>query len=280
MSGFLYFLPGRGKNRVDTVAQAAEAGLPWIAETDGQIQGREILGSGPDGNPGLLIYDSEIVKTSRAKFLTGSDQQWRKMQSVFTGGAEIWVGYYQSDPPDLSKYGRSDAVPGELYRLENGQTIELPRARQFFDFDPEERVMLWRVALPTSLDIDDEGRETVGDVTAKYARLWRLAMQYQEALLAVYQGGDAEAIAAAKWPKRDEIQLVHEILMANYRFGLGELTALGLYSGELRAQALATLLDESGASVIQKKMLATLDTGDTSPGEKELTPASEDEAAA
>lgn len=261
MPGFVYFLPGASAAGF-TLHAARSAGLAWIAEGPTQLEARGCT-QGPGGGSGVTVYDPGIHGGLSGYF--PDRQRWVKAPAVLTDGKPVWVGI--DGDVDLARYRRKEAIRGGDVTLDNGRVIHLPTARQWQDL--RDGVLLWSCELPSSLAVDDDGSEIRGDVVSRYRPLWDLAMRYESALVRIFQTEDQQTrreLSEQLWPASDAAQLVHLCLTTNYRFGLPELSAAGLYDQVVRNAAFSLLLDDEGFARLQKKTRETRDSGNSSSG--------------
>lgn len=261
----LYYIPNR-KQAISRASEAADAGLPHIAEDDSQVASRIVVANGPDGGAGLLVFDPTIVKIQHAKYT----KEWQVWQPSPFG--DYWVGWWSVDSAPLAAYRRDNVVAGEWAALDNGQSIEIPTARQWaYDEDVDELYPIGK--LPRKIGLSG-GEFVLGDVKRKHQQLWKLAEDYVTAQeQAAIDPANCEDVGDGMVAIRFVFEQIHEfinaIIATNYRFGLAELTLCGGYDSSLQQQLIAILLDQRGFELLQKKRAKDRDTGDSLSG---LTP--------
>jgi len=265
--GFLYFLPNAERRKIDTLAAAREVGLGYAFERDEQVMRRPITAAGPGGTPGLLVCDARLFGSGLARVDLES-QKWRQCTPLVEGDPSVfslqplpWVGRHRESGVKLEDYRRDDPVDGRPVELDDGQVIHAPIARQY-TIDETTPQIVYSLNLPRTLDVDSDGQLTQGEVTSRYRLLWDLAQAYDQAsanaLADALEGEDNAAEISVSFEFKQINVLVDLILKTNYRFGLQEILALGLYTTALQHRLVEVLLDNDSFVRLQKKMVALL----------------------
>lgn len=240
MSHFQYFVPGRQRL---THQECREIGLGYAFESN---PAPRPVDSGPDGQRGVVLCATD----ERIGFYPGK-QTWRRFPGNATG---LWCGMFDDQPPRPGDLARAELVPGNWLRLEDGHQWLAPMARRFEEIEDR---LCWSHTLPTSLELDDEGRVVQGDVRPRYRRLWELAMRYEEAYLTAAADAPSRS-GMVKFDFAEADELVPLALQVNYRVSLVELVMLGVYDTQMRTAVLDVLIDQATQLEFFKKKLAAL----------------------
>lgn len=244
MTAFIYYISG--VSRV-TPTLLRDWGLGYAF--DDRCTPREVL-RGPDGGHGCAVADERCVPISKVGYFPDR-QTWRK--SHLTAEPAIWVGMYTEDRPTPDVLARGDLLDGVWLELDDGHRWLAPRARRWEEFGEQ---LLWICNLPQRLSLSEDGLWTLGDVKPRYARLWNLALAYEQAFAAAV-AATTEADGGVVRFQFDAIdELAIGALQVNYRVGPAELDLLGVYDLEARQQIIDALLDQATWSGWVKKKLA------------------------
>jgi hypothetical protein len=115
--------------------------------------------------------------------------------------------------------------------------------------------ILWDYNLPRRMELTDEGLWVPGAVTARYGRLWTLAMAYEDAAQAALENApDSDDSIRFAFEQIDELAV--GALQVNYRVGPIELDCLQVYDMGFRQQVIDVLLDAKTWQTWVKKKLA------------------------
>ena len=232
MPGFLYYLPGRSAGL--SLAEAQAAGLAYAL--DGPLSSVNVRG-GPDGGDGVLVSLASAVPPEQLRYQAEA-QRWRKIP-----GADAWVGVYNDAKPQAADLARPKQLAGYDVLLADDRPWLAPVARGWTEEDGELR---WYAALPQRSVLGEDGTWQPGDVLPRFARLWDLALRFEEARRQAILGS-----AAATDGKPVEVQFdfsgLHDaavfVLQENYRLGPAEADLLGLLTGDISREILETIID-------------------------------------
>lgn len=232
--GFLYYIPGGSRSvRIGDVPALAYA-------FDGAIIAREVIGAGPDGKTGVVIADAS---TPAEKLGYYADQQtWRRVPRT-----DYWVGFETADPPGPDSLRRKRMLPGHPVELADGHTWTVPSVivREATDDG-----MSGRLALPTTVGVNDNGDWVRLGVLPQHERLAGVAQSWFEMLIdtlaAAGQSQDAEeatknvriSMTFAEW-----FDAVVTVLQANYRISAVEATSLKILNEDVAAVILNAAVD-------------------------------------
>lgn len=233
---FVYFAPHhRGYQPPEALAYAF----------DNAPSAREVVGDGPGNQRGMLFSADE-----HACRYSAEDQRWKKMP-----GTELWCGLDTGkEPPTPDELRRQHALRGHSVMLGDGQSWLVPVARLCTREAGEIR---WAIGLPRKFEVGEDGGWCYGPVVARYQRLWDIATQWwDEVVRGTIDGGSMEISLTIQ----QCLDMAAEVLRANYRVGVVELSLLGAfesgsYSAVLDAlcdvPTLVTIAEEERAAVLQ-----------------------------
>ena len=253
VAGFLYYLPDR--QQVPSFEDLKTAGLGYAfdvgADADQKSLAHRGVQGGPDGGKGILV--ASVSADQRAIGYHPDRQTWRKLAGK--SQHRVWVGHDKENPPAPADLVRAELLPGHEVKLADGHHYTIPVARGIAAGDNGE-LSGWYHALPRSVDLDDAGQWTYGDVLPRYRWLWELALGWfdvwWEAFFRVEEsetdgeqeddsqgpaargeGRDSEKTLALKLYDLSELATAATaVLAANYRVGKTEVVMLGLFDGE------------------------------------------------
>jgi hypothetical protein len=168
------------------------------------------IGAGPGGKAGLLLYPFDWPHR-RARYIP-EEQAWLQVST----DPPRWVGYYRDDKPTPESLRRADVdcVPGEFYRLDDGNDWEIPEIMM-----PTGESM----GLPSSLSLVD-GRLHRTPVE----KFLPLAKQARRAFLLFWATLTGQEQPENPISDVELLGLAMDALAVNYRIGRDEVGALGL----------------------------------------------------
>ncbi len=263
MAGFLYFLPGQ--NRGIKIADLQAAGLGYAFER--RMSPREVLGGGPDGNPGVVVADPESVPDIG---YYADRQTWRKIP-----GSRNWLGYLTHNRPTPADLQRDQVLDGHWITLADGNEWLVPIARGSVEETFEtpggakDTRLAWCRNLPEATSIDDDEGHWIRDgVLARYRPLWDTATRWWDAR------------SGAKIPDAEEgkpTRVTFDFdgtndgallaLQANYRVSKIEAAALGLFDDQCVVEILDALIDWPTIEAwLKKKARSIADSSSTDDG--------------
>lgn len=209
MAGFLYFIEGSPKNRVDILK---EHKLAYALDTNCQLT-PIALGATPSGQPGCLLADASR-HTSPPSF-RDDEQSWQRFKNH-------WVGYWLDNPPRPEELQREKMIPGYSIELGDGNKWQVPLARQYSNVgEPGSH-------LPHKLKVNESGEWTVGDVIDRYRDVWSVALEFFDlwhtALREAVEDGRGSFVFDYAHPQSAAIK----ILSSNYAISDVEASLIGL----------------------------------------------------
>lgn len=256
MPGFVYYLPTTDRTQCNIEA-LRECGLAYAFE-DRSLQ--SLVMRGPDGQQGHVVGDPRLVQENAIGYFE-SRQRWLKIPEGLPGSsAKAWVGYSTDCPLRPEDLKRETQLHGHWVRLADGQKWLVPIARKSMPTD--EQPLRYCVALPHVAGIDDQGQWTTGNVLARYAPLWQVAMTFWTAMLSANFTEEDQATLQFG----DSLDAATLALCANYRIGKVEATLLGLFTLEHAVTVLQALVDWPTARDWFKKKQAADDGSITASG--------------
>lgn len=226
MSEFLYYLPGKDRNTGLVAIRAAGLGYAFDRQpTVGRVENFP-PGGGP---PGVVLADGDAVQVVAVQ---PDRQRWRKAP-----GAEHWVGMFtDAEPPGPGDLVRASPLPGHAVELADGKEWIVPTARAWSETEGGHG---WSRALPGMVDLDDDGKWTVGDVEPRYAGLWQIAEQWYDTIAAPTETEDGDFLIDFG----DVQAAAVTALQANYRIGPAGVVLLKLFTTQTAYQVLNALID-------------------------------------
>ena len=198
-------LPGR-RGSVDQET-AQKLGLDY-AFGHGAVVSRPVTQS-PAGGAGCVFADARRLGNNETGYYPDR-QKWRKMPAV-GNRPELWIGFFDDDPPDPSDLARQTLLPGTPIRL-GEYTWQIPEVARYDEINER-----WASVLPAYLDYDSEGNVIRGEPLEEYQRLWDECCKVAEASMK----GDFSAI-----DDNDVTRTVIALLHANYVVDLPELAMM------------------------------------------------------
>ena len=206
----LYLLPDITDK--PTARNIIDAGLAHLLDPGEGFRGDwRGVQRGPEGCRGMLFgscYGPERTSYKPA------EQTWRKVPH-----STAWVGLWNDQHPTPAMLQRAKVIDGHEVEMANGSRWLVPVARGF-DFSGDEPAA--RVALPTLLDLDDDGEWILGDVLPQFSRLCKIAETVWDTIAAAGEG--APVVISGS----DEFEMVAEVLSTNYRVSKIECVMLRL----------------------------------------------------
>jgi len=247
MPGFLYYLPGRSAGL--SLDEAKAAGLGYAL--DGPISTVNVRG-GPGGGDGVMLALSSAMPAEQTHYEPKS-QRWRRDPKT-----DAWVGVYTNAMPSPSDLARARQLAGHEVVLADDRPWLVPVARGWTEEDGELR---WYHALPQRSSLGDDGRWEAGEVLPRFAPLWELAMQFEEARRAavVETAGESARVSLDFRGLHDAAILA---LQFNYRLGPAEADLLGLLTLDISREILEAVIDlPTRIDWFKKKQSAAADAG-------------------
>tara|TARA_B100000029_G_scaffold513941_1_gene615023 strand:+ start:1546 stop:2250 length:705 start_codon:yes stop_codon:yes gene_type:complete len=226
---FLYFVPTKNTETLQDLLYAFES-----TPID-----REILRGGPNGGRGFLYVDSAAAHKIAQITYDPKVQTWRKFP-----GKDIWVGYFNDNPPTPSELIRKDVIDGYNVNLGDGNSWKIPTCRYFGETG-------YTPALPQVMDIDEDGNWTVGNIVAKHKKLWDVSCQWFD-LVASFGLDEGEG-AEVDMSVADVADACVVALGTNYRVSIVEVGLLGLLTSETRTAVMNSTIDFQAVEEWSKK---------------------------
>lgn len=249
---FQYFIPAT--NRKPTVADLRAIGLGHLFDDDGDVKFREVTGSGPGGNPGV-VFGHGLLGYFEEK------QTWDDW-------GDFWIGYDTIPSPD--QLARESQIAGEWVRI-NGQKWLIPKSRHF---ELEQDEIVGGCSLPRRYSYDRDAKTWVPSaVKREYQTLWDLSLVYIDFLSNAAEELSKEDDGSVTI-SNDQVDELFECAVAtNYRVGKPELDLLGIYDSDSARAVLDAVIDLNGfndllAQLVKKKAESSLPQsgGDSSDG--------------
>jgi hypothetical protein len=237
---FLYFL----KNAPAQV-DLAEWGLSHVGTASSKIASRQVHAQ--HMGDGLLVTrgDVDLCRVDP----TGNNQIWHKMPTKFTGGKEVWCGWWLDKIPTAETLARPQQIEGCNVAMITGEKWVVPILRQYVESD--EPGLVYRVNLPQVLDYDTDGNLRFGQVVPQYAGIWKKAIQVSEFLT---EG--AKQTGEVDFSLVDVIEFAGQLLGLNYYVSIFELIKLELLTQEIANHAIRKALDFDGWSDRLKNLVS------------------------
>lgn len=232
MSGLLYYLPTLEHAEL---GEMAELGLAYAFENN--CTPRPVRGAGPDGEQGVVIYDSTRVPKPG---YYPEQQTWLKIPGNPAGA---WVGCYKNknEPVTPEDLARQEQLSGHLVELADDQEWLVPVARACGETRDGQPVLYQ--AVPTRLALDPEdGKWTDGEVIERYRPLWSIATEWWDryrALAEAEEGSEPEE--TFDFDRRADAAT--SVLAVNYRLARAEVALLGLFDGKTPRAVLDAMVD-------------------------------------
>jgi hypothetical protein len=227
MAGFLYYVQQPGILTLDDINNL---GLRYAFDAAPSCATVE----GPDGKRGIMFADVARPSAPGISY-SAKTQAWRKIPQ--SPAAQVWVGHLINDPPTPSILQRREMLPGHKVTLADGRDWMIPTARHFVEENGE---VGWNVSLPQQVELDDDGVFIVGNVQAKYRKLWSISEEF-----AARMGNEINA-AGGNDVQFDLQQYFKDAITAiqtNYHVGPAELAMLGALSVECVSNVMLALID-------------------------------------
>jgi hypothetical protein len=252
VAGFLYFVPGVFKTSFSPeelatlkIAHAFDAGTSQSC--------REYRGTGPGGESGTIVADSNTVPAERHVY-SADKQTWRKAPA-----SSVRVGMWNDAKPGPPDTVRKAAIPGHAVTLGDGRQWMIPVARGIAE-TPSGDVIRY-TNCDRRLDWDDEGRRVLGEVVEAHKALWDAASLWMDAK--TQTEGDDHA-AMLEQVETTEAAVVG--LSTNYRVGLAEVGLLGLLTERTEWTILDAMIDwPSWLTWLKKKEASDTSNSDAGP---------------
>jgi len=240
MRGFIYFLPGHRDLAINN-AIVAEYGGEDLRSVLRGLKPAMTQGQGPDGAHGVLVTHPDVEPDMRR--CDAASQEWRKAP-----GHRYWVGMWREAPPRAAELLRPgaelvDGLPVEL----GGQAWLVPVARRWTLVEDSPR---WFPALETTLEMDDEGEISSGDVVPRLAGLW---LDAQAVADDIFNAENSDGQIALD--PREQFKRCVRVLATNYRLGIPECNLLKILTTANIADVLRTLVDLEGMQAITNALV-------------------------
>lgn len=259
MAGLLYFLPGTTvKPRPDEIKAL---GL----EFDHPPTPIECHGTGPSGGPGVTLVDP--VRMGPWGLGVKPGQHWEEVFGV-DGRVRYWVGWYKDAKPGPDDLKRDIQLPGPIVELADGKKWQVPRIQAWNEEDA-----LHELALPCKRRRHPRGHWYRGGVVDEYQSLLQQGREFWEVLTAAAANVRDDGSFHYEWPPLCDFAAT--LLAINYALTLDDVSALGLFDGEARANdvALAAMEWYEYGDWLKKKamelQLQESASGGSSPGPAE-----------
>ena len=275
MAGFLYYIEGATQDV--KIADLRRFGLGHAFDNDGDFTASGVT-RGPgapgssDAGPGIVVATMSRLG-ERALGLYPDEQTWRII--LGTGDQKVMVGHYKDDPPRPVDLARTTQLPGHPVVLADGQTWLIPIARAV----AEQQGQLQLVQnLPQRTTLDDKGDWVRDGVIPKYARLWEIANQWWDQVIAALNDTDlpdsGESQISFEFAGRNDAAVA--ALSANHAIGKFETAMLELFDDQCAGLILSALIDIPSINMFLKKKLdaaepATSPIGDGASAETQTT---------
>lgn len=237
MAGFLYFLPDE---RTFQPSHLVEYGLTHIVDAGETVNRGQVI-RGPDGKPGMVIGAAANWSDAEVKW---SDRlSWRPFPKPHAAKQALccWV---TDDPPGPSDLERSKQLTGEVLTLADGRGWLVPHARRWDDGQ-------YTVAVPRTIDVNDDGQFVYGDVLPQYRAIWDHACRYWETITNAAKHADNNPNLEIEFD--NPLQLIVDALSANYRVSARELGILQAIDDQQFHAVASILVDTAGMAQLQKK---------------------------
>ena len=226
---FLYFVPNKDRDLLKNILYAF----------DSKPLDREVLRGGPNGGRGYIFFDSSAMNRIAQVTYNPDKQTWRKMP-----GVDIWVGYFNDEPPTAKDLARKDLVPGHALELGSGSDLwTIPCSRYFGESG-------FSCGLPQVMDLNEEGEWTVGNVLAKHQELWDVSGKWFDAIATL---DDGEENPSADMTIADVANACVVALRTNYRVSALEVGMLGLLTSSSRSEIMNMTIDYPAIEAWSKK---------------------------
>lgn len=251
MRSFLYFVPNKNTLTPD---EAAALGLAYAL--DGSIECRQVTGSGPAGQQGVVCVHAEKYDAGQLAYYPKT-QEWRQIP-----GSEVWVGHAKGELPGPEDLARTKQLDGQRVELADGRAWIVPVARSYSESNiAGDAELYWGVNLPQKLQLAADGRWVTSGVVEKYAALWELAEAWNRCRFQQMTADDIQ-----RFNVQGQIDATVLVLQANYRLGRVEASLLGLFTDDLVLAVLDALIDLHTWNQYAKKKMETMPTPPTSGG--------------
>lgn len=241
MSSFVYALPLGDGVTLPSDKRIIECGIGYAFGTG---RGRSLpcslcgANDGPASKPCDIVGHPVHVDPKHLGYHPDR-QTWLRIP-----GSEAWVGYWKDDPPNAKSLQREHMMNGHQVLLGDGDVEEsyaIPVARAFVDDGSD--ALRYRINLPTATGMDPDGNWVSGSVIPSYAELWAIAEQWWDEFSgAVMQKThvDGKGVEFDFRGFRDAGLLA---LATNYRVGIPEVAALGLFDDRSVLDIMMALID-------------------------------------
>jgi len=238
MPGFLYFLPNE---RTFQLPHLAEYGLNHIVDGSALLNQQQVV-RGPDGQPGVLIGASDRWDQSDVKWSDRLNHKPFPKPHASKQAVCCWLSDVPLPTPD--ELARSTQLAGEVLTLADGRHWLIPHARRWQDAQ-------YTIALPRTIDVNDDGGFIYGDVLPQYRKVWEHASRYWQTVLdaavAVSDGSGGEFVYD------NPMQLIVDSIAVNYRVSARELGVLQAIDDHMLVPVASVLIDAAGMKQLEKK---------------------------
>jgi hypothetical protein len=213
MSGFLYFKPGKDTATLDLVK---EWGLGYAFSAS--VTRVKCVANSPTGTGGITFSDRNRMGESETK-MDMPNQTWAKIPK-----SDVWVGYWNDAPPKPEELARPNQLPGYYVPLADEQKWLIPLVRRF-DQDGSQ----FKSALPSYMDLDDDGNWVDGKVLDIHAHLWELTTPFADEL---FKANAEDGYEPRNFTANELGQTITTLLQTNYVVGPGELRLMKALTNE------------------------------------------------
>jgi hypothetical protein len=206
--------------------------------------------AGPGGRQGVML--SNVAKLDPYQpVYRPNEQTWRKAPAALTPLLPWHLGYYNAAPPTSADLARPEQIAGNQVEL-HGQPWQVPMVRTTrLDGTP-------RVALPSYLQLGDDGRPRQGAVVDELAWLLERVTPFWDAWLEGYEASSDEEDSFTITMPDSIFADAAAVLSANYYVGPVECEALRLFrndDGSL-SKVMGAACDTASAIMFLKKKAA------------------------
>jgi hypothetical protein len=213
------------RDAINSEAVAA-LGLGYVLDDGGVAQ--VPTARGPDGSKGVYFAAGGVsMRPAGLSF------------EVYPGKPRVWIGTDKAEPPTPEDLARGDVLKGHPVKLGDGQMWEVPVARY----------QAGHAGFPRRLTWSPEGWKP-GDVVDAYKAIWDGACDFLTQLLSAE--ANAPGGQAVEFSGSDEVELAARALALNYRVSPAEISMLGLFDTETKADVCLALVDFPSMKKLQE----------------------------
>lgn len=233
----MYFMEGvRGNAR----EHLQEFGLTHIDDPAAKLHQRDVV-SAVDGKSGLIVGCAlSFPEVQQLRF--EPSQEWIPFP---TAHAARQAKVCQVGTPGPSDLQRSDVLDSRGIQLSDGNTWLIPIAHKADE-------NFGHCNLPLACDLTDDGKLAFNKVARKYRPLWGHVESYLRAFEESSEEADAEGNIGFTY-RVDMESFCRDVIGANYRVDLRELTMLELIdSNNMVSRLMSVLMDDEGYAILKK----------------------------